>query len=49
MDVSDINMLINVILGQTRADEVPGNANVNGDDTIDVGDINAIINILLDK
>ncbi|MBP3738185.1 MAG: M6 family metalloprotease domain-containing protein [Muribaculaceae bacterium] len=48
VDVSDVNAVINIILGNKTQADYPGNANVVGnDDTIDVSDVNAIINIIL--
>ena len=50
VDVSDVNAVINIILGSKTQADYPGNANVVGnDDTIDVSDVNAIINIILGK
>lgn len=45
VDVTDINAIINVMLGQTTNDA----ADVNGDGVVDVTDINAVINNMLSK
>ncbi len=45
VDVSDINIVINEILGKGGT----YNADVNGDGTTDVSDINIVINIILGK
>lgn len=48
VDVSDVNAIINIILGKANAADYP-NANVNGDSGVDVTDVNAVINIILGK
>ena len=48
VDVSDVNILVNIMLGKDSAADYP-NANVDGQDGIDVGDVNAIVNIMLGK
>lgn len=47
IDVDDVNILINIILGNDDAAKYDGRADVNGDNTIDVDDVNALINIIL--
>ena len=47
VDVSDVNMVINIILGATVSDELRAAADLNDDGTVDVADVNAIINIIL--
>ena len=49
VDVSDVNIVINIMLGKTSASSYPGNADVNGDGKVDVSDVNIIINIMLGK
>lgn len=44
VDVSDINALINIMLGQAQSTEA---ADVNGDGGVDVSDINEVVNMLL--
>ena len=46
VNASDINLIINIILGNT--DSVT-TADVNGDGSIDASDINSIINLILAK
>ena len=46
VDVSDVNMIINIMLG--KADTLSA-ADINGDGTVDVSDVNQIINIMLGK
>ena len=47
VDVSDVNILINVILQFVSADQLCNNPDITGEGTIDVSDVNAIINIIL--
>ena len=49
VDVTDVNIVINVILGKDQAENYDGRCNLNDDDTIDVSDVNAVINIILGK
>ena len=46
VDVTDVNAVINMILGKETLDSI---ADVNGDGAVDVTDVNAIINIILGK
>lgn len=46
VDVSDVNIAINIILGKA---DYQSTADLNGDGTVDVSDINALINIVLGK
>ena len=46
---TDLNILINIILGKDNAANYGGRANVDGSGTVDGIDLNAIINILLGK
>ncbi|MBP3738142.1 MAG: C10 family peptidase [Muribaculaceae bacterium] len=48
-DVSDVNILINIILGNDRAENYAGRAYITDDTDIDVSDVNALINIILSK
>ena len=48
VDVSDVNIVINIMLGKASASDYP-NANVDGQNGIDVGDVNMVINIMLGK
>ena len=49
VDVTDVNIIVNIILGKENESKYPGNANVDGQGGIDVGDINMVVNILLGK
>ena len=49
VDVSDVNIIINIMLGKAQAAQYSGNADVNNDTRIDVSDVNAVINIMLGK
>ncbi len=49
VDVSDVNAVINIMLGKSQASDFPGNADVTGDGKVDVSDVNSIINIMLGK
>ncbi|MBQ0115923.1 MAG: hypothetical protein KBT10_08650 [Bacteroidales bacterium] len=44
VDIADVNLLINIMLG---AAEATPNADVDGDGVIDIADVNTIINIML--
>ena len=46
---TDLNILINIILGKDNADNYNGRANVDGQGGIDGSDLNALINIILGK
>lgn len=47
VDVDDINIVINIVLGQDSAAHYDGRADVNNDGLVDVDDINIIINAIL--
>lgn len=47
VDISDVNIVINIMLGKNSSDEYPGNANVDGQGAIDISDVNIIINLML--
>ena len=47
VDISDVNILINVILEMVSAEQVCGNPDLTGEGNIDVSDVNALINIIL--
>ena len=46
VDVSDVNVIINMMLGKTEQTPV---ADLNNDGKVDVSDVNAVINIMLGK
>ena len=48
-DISDINLLINVMLGRQDASLLYGDPDVTGDGRVDVGDVNAVINAMLGR
>lgn len=49
VDVSDLNLLVNVVLGTEPPDTYEGRADLNSDGTVDVGDLNLMVNLLLDS
>lgn len=49
VDVTDVNIVVNIILGKDSADNYDGRADVIADDAVDVSDVNAIVNIILGK
>jgi hypothetical protein len=49
VDVSDVNIVVNIILGKDNADKYGGRADINNSGNVDVSDVNAIVNILLGK
>ena len=49
VDVTDVNIVINIMLGKANNGDYPGDANVDGQGAIDVSDVNTLINIMLGK
>ena len=49
VDVSDVNIVVNIILGKANAASYPGNADINNDGSVDVSDVNIVVNIILGK
>ena len=50
VDISDVNILIDIMLGKDNADAYDGRAYVtDGDQTVDIADVNAVIDIMLGK
>lgn len=47
VDVSDVNAVINIILGNASESDYPGQADIDGSGGIDVSDVNRLINIIL--
>lgn len=47
VDIDDLNIIINIVLGQASAAHYDGRADVNGDGSVDIDDGNAIINKML--
>ena len=46
VNITDVNCLINIILGAADASDYDGRANVNGDGTVNVSDVNVLIGII---
>lgn len=46
VDVADVNIIIDIILGNATVDQYPA-ADVTGDGKVDVADVNAVIDIIL--
>ena len=49
VDVSDVNIIVNIMLGKVQATDYPGSADCNGDGETDVSDVNIVVNIMLGK
>ena len=49
VDVDDLNIIINVILGKNTKDVYKVRADVNGDGNVDIDDVNAVINTMLKR
>ena len=49
VDISDVNIVINIMLGKSLASAYPGKADITGDNNVDISDVNAVINIMLGK
>ncbi len=49
IDAIDLNILINIVLGNDNADNYQGRADVHADGNIDGSDINDLVNIILGK
>ena len=47
VDVLDVNIVINLVLGRVAAAEVTGDPDLDGSGAIDVVDVNALINLIL--
>lgn len=47
VDISDVNIIINLMLGKASEEEFEGD--INGDGDVDISDVNAVINIMLGK
>ena len=47
VDVADMNICINIILGTNNDPAATALADLNGDRTVDISDVNALINIIL--
>lgn len=50
VDISDVNIVINIMLGKDSADNYDGRAYITeGDTSVDISDVNAVINIMIGK
>ena len=49
VDIEDVNLLINVILELTPANQLVGDADISGDGNTDIEDVNALINLILQQ
>lgn len=49
VDITDVNILINIVLGKTDAKEIDGRADINEDYVIDITDVNLLLNLILGK
>lgn len=49
VDIVDINLLINIMLGKTAAGTYPSGGDITGDGQVDIVDINLLINIMLGR
>ena len=47
VDVDDMNILVNIILGYDNADRYEGRADIDESGNVDIDDVNAIVNIML--
>ncbi|MBR6285054.1 MAG: CotH kinase family protein [Muribaculaceae bacterium] len=47
VDIEDVNIIINIILGKASAADYEGDPNADGEGDIDIGDVNAAINAIL--
>lgn len=49
VDVTDLNLLVNIILGKTTSDSSQATSDIDGNGTVDVTDVNLLVNIILGK
>ena len=49
VDVNDVNILINIVLGNDEAGKYGDRANVDGSGDVDVADVNTLINLILSE
>lgn len=48
VDIADVNIIINIMLGKDNADNYDGRAYITeGDQVVDISDVNAVINLML--
>ena len=49
VDIADVNVVINAMLGKATTDEQKSASDLTGDGKVDIADVNAVINIMLGK
>ena len=49
VDIDDINILINILLGKDTASKYDGRADINSDTKTDIQDVNQLVNLVLSK
>lgn len=49
VDITDANIIINIILGKESASQYAGRADVDGNNVVDITDANIVLNIILGK
>lgn len=49
VDVADVNIIINIMLGKVNSDELRAASDLTGDGQVDVSDANSVINLMLGK
>ncbi len=49
VDIADVNILVNIILGHDEASKYDGRADVNNDSVIDIADVNEVLNLILNN
>ena len=49
VNVTDVNILVNIILGKDNAASYDGRADVDGNGNVDITDVNQVVNIILGK
>lgn len=49
VDIQDINLCINIMLGKQQQSQYIGSADVDNNGTVDIQDVNMVINIMLNK
>ena len=49
INIADVNVLINVVLGNTASSRIVRDSDINGDGVTNISDMNALINIILNN
>lgn len=47
VDITDVNILLNILLDNDQAEKYEGRADVNNDGTVDISDVNELLNVML--